>query len=183
MVIADGKEVTSAEETRLKEDRERTKYWKKWGPYTAERQWATVREDYSNDGDAWSSFTYDMARSRAFRWGEDGIAGVSDTHGRMNIAFAFWNENDGHLKERLFGLSNPQGVHGESIKECHFHLDNTPTHSYMKFLYKLPQRAFPYEDLIKENARRSRQEREYNLVDTGIFKEDRYWDIFIETAK
>ncbi|KAF2171948.1 hypothetical protein M409DRAFT_18179 [Zasmidium cellare ATCC 36951] len=183
MVIADNKEVVSAEENRLKEDRERTKYWKQWGPYTAERQWATVREDYSSNGDAWSSFTYDMARARAFRWGEDGIAGVSDTHGRMNIAFAFWNEKDGHLKERLFGLSNPQGVHGESIKECHFHLDNTPTHSYMKYLYKLPQSAFPYEDLIKENARRSKTEKEYQLIDTGAFKDNRYWDIFIETAK
>jgi len=183
MVIVDKKDVTSAEEQRLREDRERTKYWKKWGPYTAERQWATVREDYSADGDAWSSFTYDMARSRAFRWGEDGIAGVSDTHGRLNIAFAFWNEHDDHIKERLFGLSNPQGVHGESIKECHFHVDNTPTHSYMKFLYKLPQKAFPYEDLIKTNAQRTKLEREYNLIDTGIFDDNRYWDIFIETAK
>ncbi|KXS94720.1 hypothetical protein AC579_5764 [Pseudocercospora musae] len=183
MVLVDNKQVLSVEEQRLKEDRERTKYWKKYGPYTAERQWSTVREDYSSDGNAWSSFTYDMARARTFRWGEDGIAGVSDTHGRMNIAFAFWNEKDDHIKERLFGLSNPQGVHGESIKECHFHLDNTPTHSYMKYLYKYPQRAFPYQDIVKENARRNRQEREYNLIDTGIFKDNKYWDIFIETAK
>ncbi|CAK1355315.1 hypotheticalsprotein [Cercospora beticola] len=183
MVYIDNQQVLSAEERRLREDSAREKYWKKWGPYTAERQWATVREDYSNDGDAWSSFTYDMARSRAFRWGEDGIAGVSDTHGRLNFAFAFWNGKDGHLKERLFGLSNPQGVHGESIKECHFHLDNTPTHSYMKFLYKMPQDPFPYEDLIKTNASRTKEEREYNLVDTGIFKNNKYWDIFIETAK
>ncbi|PPJ60317.1 hypothetical protein CBER1_01255 [Cercospora berteroae] len=183
MVYIDNQQVLSAEERRLREDSAREKYWKKWGPYTAERQWATVREDYSNDGDAWSSFTYDMARSRAFRWGEDGIAGVSDTHGRLNFAFAFWNGKDGHLKERLFGLSNPQGVHGESIKECHFHLDNTPTHSYMKFLYKMPQDPFPYEDLIKTNASRTKKEREYNLVDTGIFKNNKYWDIFIETAK
>ncbi|KAH9821407.1 glycoside hydrolase family 63 like protein [Teratosphaeria destructans] len=183
VIAADGKDVTSAEERRLKEDRDRVKYWKKWGPYTAERQWATVREDYSADGNAWADFNYDMARARTYRWGEDGIAGVCDTHGRMHIAFAFWNEKDGHLKERLFGLSNPQGNHGESIKECHFHLDNIPTHSYMKYLYKLPQKAFPYEDIIQENARRSRKEHEYNLVDTGIFDDNKYWDIFIETAK
>ncbi|OQO09114.1 hypothetical protein B0A48_06005 [Cryoendolithus antarcticus] len=183
MVIVDKTEVLSQEERRLQEDRDRKKYWKKWGPYVAERQWSTVREDYSADGDAWSHFTYDMARSRTFRWGEDGIAGVSDSHGRLNIAFSFWNEKDGHIKERLFGLSNPQGVHGESIKEAHFHLDNTPTHSYMKYLYKLPQAAFPYEDLIKENAKRSKKEREYNLIDTGIFDKSKYWDCFIETAK
>ncbi|KAI6831861.1 family 63 glycoside hydrolase [Hortaea werneckii] len=186
MVIVDKQDVVSAEEQRLREDRDRTKYWKKWGPYTAERQWATVREDYSTnsaDGNAWADFTHDMARSRAFRWGEDGISGVSDTHGRMHIAFAFWNEKDPFLKERLFGLSNPQGVHGESIKEAHFHLDNTPSHSYMKMLYKLPQGEFPYEDIVQENARRNRKEREYNLIDTGIFNDNKYWDIYIETAK
>ncbi|KAF4535791.1 Glycoside hydrolase family 63 [Lasiodiplodia theobromae] len=184
MVIVDGQqEYLCEEEKRLKEDRKRERYWKKWGPYVAERQWATVREDYSHDGDAWSHFSHDMSRSRAYRWGEDGIAGVSDTHGLQNITFAFWNEKDDFLKERLFGLSNPQGNHGESIKEAHFHLDNTPTHSYMKFLYKYPQRRFPYDDLIKENARRTRLDREYNIVDTGIFDDDRYWDIFIETAK
>lgn len=183
MVLIEGQEILSEEEKRLKADRERSAYWKRWGPYVAERQWATVREDYSHDGDAWSHFTHDMARSRAFRWGEDGIAGVSDSHGFQNIAFAFWNEKDDFLKERLFGLSNPQGNHGESIKECHFHLDNTPTHSYMKFLYKYPQRKFPYEDLIKTNAKRTKQEKEYNLIDTGCFDDDRYWDIFIETAK
>ncbi|KAH0365420.1 Six-hairpin glycosidase, partial [Aureobasidium melanogenum] len=183
MVYIDNTEVLCEEEKRLQEDRERTKYWKKWGSYVAERQWATVREDYSADGDAWSHFSHDMSRSRAYRWGEDGIAGVSDTHGLQNIAFAFWNGKDPFLKERLFGLSNPQGVHGESIKECHFHLDNTPTHSYMKFLYKYPQEEFPYEELIKENARRNKTEREYNLIDTDAFKDDKYWDIFIETAK
>ncbi|UKZ82125.1 hypothetical protein TrVFT333_009909 [Trichoderma virens FT-333] len=182
MVVHDGHEYLTEEERRLKEDRERTKYWKKWGPYVAERQWATVREDYSADGDAWSYFTHDHARSRAFRWGEDGIAGVSDTHGYQNIAFAFWNEEDPFLKERLFGLSNPQGNHGESVKEAHFHVDNTP-HSYMKFLYKYPQKPFPYADLIKENARRTRNDKEYQLLDTGVFDDDRYWDIFIETAK
>lgn len=183
MVVFDGHEYLTEEERRLKEDRERTKYWKKWGPYVAERQWATVREDYSVNGDAWSHFSHDHARSRAFRWGEDGIAGVSDTHGLQNIAFAFWNEQDPFLKERLFGLSNPQGNHGESIKEAHFHLDNTPTHSYMKYLYKYPQKAFPYEDLLKENARRTKQDKEYQIIDTGVFEDDRYWDIVIETAK
>ncbi|KAI0163183.1 Six-hairpin glycosidase-like protein [Pestalotiopsis sp. NC0098] len=183
MVVFDGHEYLTEEEKRLKEDRDRVKYWKKWGPYVAERQWATVREDYSADGDAWSHFTHDHARSRAFRWGEDGIAGVSDTHGLQNIAFAFWNEEDAFLKERLFGLSNPQGNHGESIKEAHFHLDNTPTHSYMKYLYKYPQKPFPYKDLLEENAKRGKEDKEYQIIDTGIFEEDRYWDIIIETAK
>ncbi|KAI2631706.1 Six-hairpin glycosidase [Xylaria nigripes] len=183
MVLVDDFEYITEEERRLEDDRNRVKYWKQWGPYVAERQWATVREDYSANGDAWSHFTHDHARSRAFRWGEDGIAGVSDSHGLQNIAFAFWNEQDPFLKERLFGLSNPQGNHGESVKEAHFHLDNTPTHSYMKYLYKYPQKAFPYEDLLKENARRSRTDKEYQLIDTGIFEEDRYWDIVIETAK
>ncbi|KAI1083808.1 Six-hairpin glycosidase [Whalleya microplaca] len=182
MVVVDNHEYLTEEEKRLKEDSSRSKYWKRWGPYVAERQWATVREDYSANGDAWSHFTHDDARSRAFRWGEDGIAGVSDTHGLQNIAFAFWNEEDPFLKERLFGLANPQGNHGESVKEAHFHLDNTP-HSYMKFLYKYPQKAFPYEELVKENAERSKLDKEYQITDTGIFKEDRYWDIIIETAK
>lgn len=183
MVLIDKHEFLTEEEKRLKEDRERTKYWKRWGPYVAERQWATVREDYSEDGDAWSYFSHDHARSRTFRWGEDGIAGVSDTHGLQNIAFSFWNEKDEFLKERLFGLSNPQGNHGESIKEAHFHVDNTPTHSYMKFLYKYPQNKFPYQELVDENAKRSRLEREYQILDTDAFKDNRYWDIFIETAK
>ncbi|KAF2089915.1 glycoside hydrolase family 63 protein-like protein [Saccharata proteae CBS 121410] len=183
MVIIDNQEYLCEEEKRLAEDKKHERYWKKWGPYVAERQWATVREDYSHDGDAWSHFNHDMSRSRAYRWGEDGIAGVSDTHGLQNVAFAFWNEKDDFLKERLFGLSNPQGNHGESVKEAHFHLDNVPTHSYMKFLYKYPQRPFPYDDLIKENARRGKLDREYNIVDTGVFDDDRYWDIFIETAK
>ncbi|ODA81715.1 hypothetical protein RJ55_00218 [Drechmeria coniospora] len=182
MVVFDGFEYLTEEEKRLKEDREQTKYWKKWGPYVSERQWATVREDYSQDGDAWSHFPHDHARSRTFRWGEDGIAGVSDTHGFQNIAFSFWNEKDEFLKERLFGLSNPQGNHGESVKEAHFHLDNTP-HSYMKFLYKYPQQAFPYKDLITESARRGRSDPEYQILDTGIFNDNRYWDIIIETAK
>ncbi|KAL9631684.1 MAG: hypothetical protein Q9204_004124 [Flavoplaca sp. TL-2023a] len=183
MVFVDGVEVLGEEEQRLKEDRERSRYWKRWGSYLAERQWATVREDYSVDGDAWSHFTHDHARSRAFRWGEDGIAGVCDSHGLQNIAFSFWNEKDDFLKERLFGLSNPQGNHGECIKETHFHLDNTPTHSYMKYLYKYPQSKFPYSDLVAENAKRGKNDREYQLLDTGVFDDNRYWDIFIETAK
>ena len=183
MVVTDSHEYLCTEEQRLKADRERRSYWKHWGPYVSERQWATVREDYSENGDAWSHFSHDHARSRAYRWGEDGIAGVCDTHGRQNVAFAFWNEKDDFLKERFFGLSNPQGNHGESVKECYWHLDNTPTHSYMKFLYKLPQRRFPYEDLIRENAKRGKEDKEYNLLDTGIFDDDRYFDIFIETAK
>ncbi|CAZ82859.1 unnamed protein product [Tuber melanosporum] len=176
-------EYLTQEERRLKEDRERRKYWKKWGPYLSERQWGTVREDYSENGDAWSHFPHDHAKARTYRWGEDGIAGVSDTHGLQNISFVFWNEHDDFLKERLFGLSNPQGNHGESLKEAHFHLDNTPTHSYMKYLYKYPQRKFPYEQLVEENGKRSRHVPEFTLMDTGIFKDDRYWDIFIETAK
>ncbi|KAL8820850.1 MAG: hypothetical protein Q9223_001006 [Gallowayella weberi] len=183
MVVVDRFEYLCEEEKRLKEDRERSRYWKRWGSYLAERQWATVREDYSDNGDAWSHFTHAHARSRAFRWGEDGIAGVCDSHGLQNVAFGFWNEKDDFLKERLFGLSNPQGNHGESIKEAHFHLDNTPTHSYMKYLYKYPQSKFPYEDLVAENARRGKNDKEYQLADTGVFDDNLYWDIFIETAK
>ena len=183
MAATDQHEYLCEEEKRLKEDRERRLYWKQFGPYVAERQWATVREDYSDNGDAWSHFPHEHARSRTFRWGEDGIAGVSDTHGLINVTFSFWNERDDFLKERLFGLSNPQGNHGESIKECHFHLDNTPTHTYMKYLYKYPQRKFPYEELVAENAKRSKTDKEYQLLDTKAFEEDRYFDCFIETAK
>ncbi|KAK6345439.1 hypothetical protein TWF718_007355 [Orbilia javanica] len=183
MVVHGNYEYLTEEEKRLKEDKERTKYWKRWGPYVSERQWATVREDYSPDGDAWSNFPHEHARLRTFRWGEDGIAGVSDNHGFLNIGFSFWNEKDPYLKERLFGLSNPQGNHGESIKEVHFHLDNTPTHSYMKFLYKYPQGQFPYEKLVEENKKRDRNMPEYTIFDAGAFDDNRYWDIFIETAK
>jgi len=168
---------------RLSEARERTAHWKQWGPYLSERQWGTVREDYSRDGDAWAYLSHDHARSRAYRWGEDGIAGISDNHQRLCFAWAFWNGRDPILKERLFGLSGPQGNHGEDVKECYFHLDSTPTHSYMKYLYKYPQAAFPYEDLVAENQRRSRSAPEYELLDTGVFDEDRYWDILIEYAK
>ena len=142
---------------RLSEARERTAHWKQWGPYLSERQWGTVREDYSRDGTAWEYLPHDHARSRAYRWGEDGIAGISDNHQRLCFAWAFWNGRDPILKERLFGLSGPQGNHGEDVKECYFYLDSTPTHSYMKYLYKYPQAAFPYEDLVAENRRRGRR--------------------------
>lgn len=173
----------NTEKKRLEENKQRSIYWKKWGPYLSERQWGTVREDYSEDGDAWNYFTHDMARSRAYRWGEDGIGGISDTHQRLCFAFAFWNEKDSILKERIFGLSNSQGNHGEDVKEYFYYLDSTPTHSYMKYLYKYPHEAYPYEDLVETNQKRSQKEREYELVDTGIFEDDKYFDIFIEYAK
>ena len=159
------------------------KGWKKWGPYLAERQWGTVREDYSDGGDAWNYFTHDMARSRAYRWGEDGIAGISDNKGQLCFALAFWNHKDGILKERLFGLTNPESNHGEDVKELYYYLDSTPTHSYQKMLYKLPQRAFPYADLVNENRSRNRSQPEYELLDTGIFDKDEYFDCLIEYAK
>lgn len=171
------------EKLRLQEAREHKIPWKKWGPYLSERQWGTVREDYSETGDAWNFFTHDHARSRAYRWGEDGIAGISDDKQRLCFAIALWNGNDPILKERLFGLTNSQGNHGEDVKEYYFYLDSTPTHSYMKQLYKYPQSAYPYADIIQENARRTRNDMEYELLDTGIFNEDRYFDVFIEYAK
>ena len=149
----------------------------------AERQWGTVREDYSADGDAWAFFPHDHARSRAYRWGEDGLLGICDSDCRICFAPAFWNGHDPILKERFFGLSNPQGNHGEDLKEYFYHLDNTPTHSFMRALYKYPQQEFPYQRLIDENAKRTRLESEFELVDTGIFNEGRYFDIFIEYAK
>jgi hypothetical protein len=157
--------------------------WRKWGPYLSERQWGTVREDYSENGDAWNYFTHDQARSRAYRWGEDGLAGISDDQQRLCFALALWNGNDPILKERLFGLSNGEGNHGEDVKEYYFYLDNTPTHAYMRYLYKYPQAAFPYTDLVETNRRRSRDEFEYELIDTGIFDDDRYFDVFVEYAK
>ena len=171
------------EKNRLKEDRENKKTWKKWGPYLSERQWGTVREDYSENGDAWNFFTHDHARSRAYRWGEDGIAGISDGSQHLCFALALWNGKDPILKERLFGLTNSQGNHGEDVKEYYFYLDSTPTHSYMKYLYKYPQAAYPYDELVRVNGQRSREEMEYELLDTGIFEEDRYFDVFIEYAK
>ena len=171
------------EEIRLKEDREREAYWRRWGCYLSNRQWGTVREDYSADGSAWNDFSFEQSHYRAYRWGEDGIGGISDNHQRLCFSLAMWNENDPFLKERLYGLTNTQGNHGEDVKEYYFHLDNTPTHSYMKFLYKYPQTAFPYERLKRENQERGLQDREFELIETGIFDEDKYFDVTIEYAK
>jgi hypothetical protein len=172
-----------SEHLRLREAREQNVPWKKWGPYLSERQWGTVREDYSEGGDAWNFFTHDQARSRAYRWGEDGIAGISDDKQRLCFALALWNGRDPILKERLFGLTNSEGNHGEDVKEYYFYLDSTPTHSYMRYLYKYPQSAYPYGDLVETNRRRSREEMEYELLDTGVFNDDRYFDVFVEYAK
>ncbi|MFZ1137272.1 MAG: glucosidase, partial [Candidatus Korobacteraceae bacterium] len=171
------------EQKRLNEAREQGVPWKKWGPYLSERQWGTVREDYSRDGNAWDYFTHDQARSRAYHWGEDGLAGISDDKQQLCFAMALWNGRDPILKERLFGLTNSEGNHGEDVKEYYFYVDSTPTHSYMKYLYKYPQREYPYRDLIETNKRRSREEMEYELLDTGIFDDDRYFDVFVEYAK
>jgi hypothetical protein len=175
--------VDVTEQKRLNEAREAGVPWKKWGPYLSERQWGTVREDYSNDGNAWSYFSHDQSRSRAYRWGEDGLGGISDDKQRLCFAVALWNERDPILKERLFGLTNSEGNHGEDVKEYYFYVDSTPTHSYMKYLYKYPQREFPYRDLVETNGRRSREEFEYELLDTGVFDGDRYFDVFVEYAK
>jgi hypothetical protein len=171
------------EEIRLAAARERQGHWKRWGPYLSERQWGTVREDYSPHGTAWDYFSHDQARSRTYRWGEDGIAGISDNHQRLCFAIALWNEQDPILKERLFGVAGSEGNHGEDVKEYYFYLDSTPTHSYMKYLYKYPQAAFPYAELVEENQRRSRQELEFELLNTGIFDDDRYFDVVVEYAK
>ena len=173
----------NAEEQRLVEDSARTKNWKRWGPYLSERQWATVREDYSPDGESWDYFPHDHARSRAYRWGEDGLLGITDRECRLCFALALWNGRDPILKERLFGLTGPQGNHGEDVKECYFYLDSTPTHSYLKMLYKYPQAEFPYSQLVEENGRRDRTQPEYELADTGIFRDNRYFDVFAEYAK
>jgi hypothetical protein len=175
--------VDLAEQKRLNETREAQTPWRKWGPYLSERQWGTVREDYSDNGDAWNYFTHDQARSRAYRWGEDGLGGICDDKQRLCFALALWNERDPILKERMFGLTNSEANHGEDVKEYYFYLDSTPTHSYMKYLYKYPQREYPYRDLIETNRRRSREEFEYELLDTGVFNEDRYFDVFVEYAK
>ena len=173
----------SLERERLQEIRENKADWKKWGPYLSERQWGTVREDYSADGNAWNYFTHEQARSRTYLRGEDGLAGISDSKQQLCFALALWNGKDHILKERLFGLTNSEGNHGEDVKEYYFYIDNTPTHSYMKYLYKYPQAEFPYEDLVKVNSQRAKTEPEYELLDTGIFNEDRYFDIFVEYAK
>jgi hypothetical protein len=175
--------VQTREQKRLNAAREEGTPWKKWGPYLSERQWGTVREDYSRDGNAWDYFSHDQSRSRAYRWGEDGLAGISDDKQRLCFAVALWNGKDAVLKERLFGLTNSEGNHGEDVKEYYFYVDSTPTHSYMKYLYKYPQAEFPYRDLVETNRRRSRDEFEYELIDTGAFKDDRYFDVFIEYAK
>ncbi len=171
------------EHQRLQAAKERTAYWQRWGPYLSERQWGTVREDYSPYGAAWDYFSHDQARSRSYRWGEDGILGISDNHQRLCFAIALWNGNDPILKERIFGLTGNQGNHGEDVKDYYFYLDSTPTHSYMKGLYKYPQARFPYEDLVDENQRRGRGRSEYELLDTGVFNEGRYYDVVVEYAK
>lgn len=171
------------EQKRLNDQREAQVPWKKWGPYLSERQWGTVREDYSDDGNAWDYFSHDQARSRAYRWGEDGLGGLCDDQQRLCFALALWNGHDAILKERLFGLTNSEGNHGEDVKEYYFYIDSTPTHSYMKYLYKYPQKEYPYRDLVETNRKRSREEMEYELLDTGIFNDDRYFDVFVEYAK
>ncbi|MFM0547318.1 MGH1-like glycoside hydrolase domain-containing protein [Paraburkholderia strydomiana] len=175
--------VDVTEQKRLNEQREAQVPWKKWGPYLSERQWGTVREDYSDDGNAWDYFSHDQARSRTYRWGEDGLGGLCDDQQRLCFALALWNGHDPILKERLFGLTNSEGNHGEDVKEYYFYIDSTPTHSYMKYLYKYPQKEYPYRDLVETNRKRSRTEMEYELLDTGIFDEDRYFDVFVEYAK
>ena len=171
------------ERRRLAECTAKSPAWKKWGPYLSERQWGTVREDYSPHGNAWDYFPHDHARSRTYRWGEDGIAGFSDAEQRLCLSLALWNERDPILKERLFGLTNGEGNHGEDVKELYYYLDATPTHSYMKMLYKYPQAAFPYADLVGENRRRGIGAPEYELLDTGLFDDDRYFDVFVEYAQ
>jgi hypothetical protein len=181
--MAKHKFVDVTEQKRLNDAREQGIPWKKWGPYLSERQWGTVREDYSENGNAWDYFTHDQSRSRAYRWGEDGLGGISDDQQRLCFAIALWNERDPILKERLFGLTNSEANHGEDVKEYYFYIDSTPTHSYMKYLYKYPQREYPYGNLLDVNRQRSREEFEYELLDTGIFDEDRYFDVFVEYAK
>ena len=173
----------NAEQKRLQEDEQRKKPWKKWGPYLAERQWGTVREDYSPHGTAWDSVTHEMSRSKAYRWGEEGIGGICDDKQLLCLSLALWNGSDPFLKENYFGLTGNEGNHAEDLKEHYYFLDSTPTHSYMKMLYKYPQQEFPYDELRDINRGRTKKEREYELVDTGIFNENRYFDVFIEHAK
>src|SRR5438105_11561720 len=172
----------TAEAMRLEQIRH-GKHWRRWGPYLSERQWGTVREDYSEHGTAWDFFPHDHARSRTYRWGEDGIMGISDRRQLVCFALAMWNGKDPILKERLFGLTGNEGNHGEDVKEYYFYLDSTPTHSYMKGLYKYPQGEFPYGKLVEENRRRGKRDPEFELVDTGVFREGRYFDVFVEYAK
>ncbi len=173
----------TAEKNRLEQARNHEQHWRRWGPYLSERQWGTVREDYSKHGTAWNYFPHDHARSRAYRWGEDGIGGISDNHQRLCFAIALWNGQDAILKERIFGLTGPEGNHGEDVKEYYFYLDNTPSHAYMKYLYKYPQMAFPYNELVEKNSHRSKTDPEFELLDTNIFNHNNYFDVFIEYAK
>src|SRR3989454_1662989 len=177
------KESADAEKTRLAEDARREKNWKRWGPYLPERQWGTVREDYSADGTCWDYLPHDHARSRAYRWGEDGLLGITDRECRLCFAIALWNGRDPILKERLFGLTGPEGNHGEDVKECYFYLDATPTGSYLKALYKYPQCEYPYARLVDEGRRRGKRDTELELVDTGVFDDGRYFDVTVEYAK
>src|SRR5450631_28503 len=170
----------TAEQTRLAEDASRAKNWKRWGPYLSERQWGTVREDYSESGDAWNYFPHDHARSRAYRWGEDGLLGICDRECRLCFSIALWNGKDPILKERLFGLTGPEGNHGEDCKELYYHLDATPTASYLKALYKYPQAAYPYARLVEENGRRGKGDPELEVEDTGVFDDGRYFDVKAE---
>src|SRR5262245_47606756 len=171
------------ERQRLTEDERREKNWKRWGPYLSERQWGTVREDYSAQGECWDYFSHDQARSRAYRWGEDGLLGICDRQARLCFALALWNEQDPILKERLFGLTGPEGNHGEDVKELYYYLDALPSGAYLKALYKYPQRAYPYAELVNESRRRGRGEPEYELLDSGVFEGDRYFDVQVEYAK
>src|SRR6266581_5638309 len=173
----------TAEYERLVQSQQRSVYWKRWGPYVSERAWGTVREDYSPNGTAWDYLPHDHARSRAYRWGEDGIAGISDDQQRLCLSLALWNGKDPILKERIFGLTNNEGNHGEDAKELYYYLDATPTHSYLRMLYKYPQREFPYGRLVEENRRRGKFDPELELIDSGVFDDDRYFDVFVEYAK
>src|SRR5215471_17548480 len=173
----------TGEEIRLEQARQERAHWQRWGPYLAERAWGTVREDYSPSGNAWDYLSHDDARSRAYRWNEDGIAGICDRRQSICFAVAMWNGRDAILKERLFGLTGNEGNHGEDVKECYFYLDSTPTNSYMKYLYKYPQAAFPYAQLVEENRRRGKDQPEFELLDTGVFDGNRYFDVVVEYAK
>src|SRR5919202_948478 len=173
----------NSEQKRIQENAEMKAHWNRWGPYLSDRQWGTVREDYSSDGSAWDYFPHDHARSRAYRWGEDGLGGFSDRHSQICFDLALWNGKDPILKERPFGLTNSQGNHGEDVKEYYFYLDNTPTHSYMRWLYKYPQQEFPYTQLVEENVHRQRDQPEFALLDTGVFDDNRYFDVVAEYAK
>src|SRR5499427_3054431 len=173
----------NGEEVRVAEEHALGEGWDLWGPYVSDRAWGTVREDYSANGDAWNYFPHEHSRSRAYRWSEDAIGGLSDFKQRLCFAFAFWNGRDPILKERLFGVTGPEGNHGEDVKECYYYLDSTPTHSYMKALYKYPQREFPYAKLVEENRRRGKLDPEFELLDTGVFDDGRYFDVIAEYAK